>query len=90
MEVRPNIDRFLHHLDVERNFSAQSLRAYAYDLRQFEEFLAARGNADLAAVDHLGLLAYLAQMGERNYERRSIARKLASVRSLFRWLHTRG
>lgn len=90
MEVRPNIDRFLHHLDVERNFSAQSLRAYANDLRQFEEFLATRGNADLAAVDHLALRAYLAQMGERNYERRSIARKLASVRSLFRWLHKRG
>jgi site-specific recombinase XerD len=35
MEIRPTIDRFLHHLEVERNFSAQSLRAYATDLRQF-------------------------------------------------------
>ena len=90
MEVRPNIDLFLLHLNVERNFSAQSLRAYAGDLKQFEEFLGARGTTDLAAVDHMCLRAYLAQMGERGYERRSIARKLASARSLFRWLHKRG
>lgn len=90
MEIRPTIDRFLDHLDVERNFSGQSLRAYASDLRQFEEFLAVRGTTCLTAVDHLCLRAFLAQMGERNYERRSIARKLASVRSLFRWLHKRG
>ncbi|MBX3472925.1 MAG: tyrosine recombinase XerC [Planctomycetes bacterium] len=90
MDTRTTIDRFLHHLEVERNFSAQSLRAYATDLRQFEEFLAERATADLCAVDHLALRAWLAGMSERNYERRSIARKLASVRSLFRWLHKRG
>jgi len=90
MEIRPTIDRFLHHLEVERNFSAQSLRAYATDLRQFEEFLAERATASLTSVDHLSLRAWLAGMSERNYERRSIARKLASVRSLFRWLHKRG
>ncbi|MBE7493022.1 MAG: tyrosine recombinase XerC [Planctomycetes bacterium] len=90
MDTRPTIDRFLHHLEVERNFSAQSLRAYATDLRQFEEFLAERGTPGLAAVDSLALRAWLAGMTERNYERRSIARKLASARSLFRWLHKRG
>jgi len=90
MEVRPTIDRFLEHLDVERNFSGQSLRAYATDLRQFEAFLAEHGVSSLTGVDHLALRGWLAQMGELGYERRSIARKLASVRSLFRYLHKRG
>lgn len=90
MDPRATIERFLNHLDVERNFSEQSLRAYATDLRQFSEFLDARGTADLGSVDNLTLRAYLAGMSEANYGRRSIARKLASVRSLFRFLHRRG
>lgn len=90
MDPRATIERFLNHLDVERNFSEQSLRAYATDLRQFTEFLDARGAADLSTVDNLILRAYLAGMSEANYGRRSIARKLASVRSLFRFLHRRG
>lgn len=90
MDPRATIERFLNHLDVERNFSEQSLRAYATDLRQFTVFLDARGAADLSTVDNLILRAYLAGMSEANYGRRSIARKLASVRSLFRFLHRRG
>ncbi|MBK8207539.1 MAG: tyrosine recombinase XerC [Planctomycetes bacterium] len=89
MEPRQTIERFLEHLDVERNFSDQSLRAYAGDLKQFAEFLDARAVADLAQVEHLNLRAWLAQLSEHGYERRTIARKLASVRSLFRFLHRR-
>lgn len=90
MDPIRTIERFLEHLDVERNFSEQSLRAYRTDLRQFAEFLHEKGTEDLSAVEHLTLRAYLAGMSERNYGRRSIARKLASVRSLFRFLHRRG
>lgn len=90
MNPQNTIDRFIEHLDVERNFSPQSMRAYSSDLRQFSEFLVDRERDDLATVDHLLLRGYLAGMSERDYGRRSIARKLASVRSLFRWLHKRG
>ena len=90
MDPRTTIERFLEHLDVERNFSEQSLRAYGTDLRQFCEFLDEREISDLTRVDNLNLRGYLAGMSEANYGRRSIARKLASVRSLFRFLHRRG
>jgi integrase/recombinase XerC len=89
MEPVPTIERFLQHLDVERNFSAQSLRAYSGDLKQFAEFLSQRTISDLGQVEHLNLRAWLAQLSEHGYERRTIARKLASVRSLFRFLHRR-
>ncbi|MDC1143157.1 tyrosine recombinase XerC [Planctomycetota bacterium] len=90
MDPQAIVDRFIEHLDVERNFSPQSMRAYSTDLRQFCEFLDERERDDLSTVDHLLLRAYLAGMTEQDYGRRSIARKLASVRSLFRWLHKRG
>ncbi|MBX3459765.1 MAG: tyrosine recombinase XerC [Planctomycetes bacterium] len=88
--MRATIERFLEHLDVERNFSDQSLRAYAGDLKQFAEFCDSRAITGLAQVEHLNLRAWLAQLSEHGYERRTIARKLASVRSLFRFLHRRG
>jgi integrase/recombinase XerC len=90
MDTRATIERFLNHLDVERNFSEQSLRAYATDLRQFAEFLDEKALPDLTTLDNLALRGYLARMSEANYGRRSIARKLASVRSLFRFMHRRG
>ena len=89
MDPAATIERFLKHLEIERNFSAQSLRAYATDLRQYAEFLAEKGVANIATVDHLLLRSWLAGLSERNYERRSIARKRASVRSLYRFLHRR-
>ena len=90
MDPRETIERFLEHLDVERNFSEQSLRAYGTDLRQFAEFLDEKETTDLTKVENLTLRGWLAGMSEANYGRRSIARKLASVRSLFRFLHKRG
>lgn len=96
MQIDIAAERFLNHLEVERNFSGESLRAYRNDLLQFRAFLEKRGQLDLATVDHLCLRAYLAETAARpladgkTYERRSIARKLASVRSLFRYLHKRG
>lgn len=89
MEIHGTIIRFLEHLEIERNFSAQSLRAYANDLKQFEEYLGTQGTASLAACTHLTLRGYLAGLSVQDYRRRSVARKLASVRSLFRWLHRR-
>jgi integrase/recombinase XerC len=90
MEPAATVNRFLEHLDVERNFSAQSLRAYAGDLKQFCEFLSTRAITDVTKIEHLNLRAWLAVLSEHGYERRTIARKLASVRSLFRFLHRRG
>ena len=90
MDPRETISRFIEHLDVERNFSEQSLRAYGTDLRQFAEFLDEKSCSDLTKVENLTLRAWLAGMSEANYGRRSIARKLASVRSLFRFMHKRG
>ena len=83
------VDKFLAHLEIERSFSGESLRAYRSDLKQFTDFLDEREIPAMAAIDHLLLRSYLAGMSSGGYGRRSIARKLASVRSLFRYLHRR-
>lgn len=84
---------FLAYLRDQRNYSPATLRAYGADLRQFMRFLAARGARYLnspAAIDTLLIRAYLAWLQEEGEGRATTARKLACLRSLFRYLVREG
>ncbi len=81
---------FLRHLAVERNASAHTLRSYANDLTDFQRFLAGRGTPDMTAADLRLVRAWLAALHARGLAPASVARKLAAVRSCFRFLVRRG
>jgi integrase/recombinase XerC len=81
---------FLRHLAVERNASAHTLRSYANDLTDFQSFLSTRGAAGLAAADSRLVRAWLSALHARGLAPASIARKLAALRSCYRFLVRRG
>ena len=81
---------FLRHLAVERNASVHTLRSYARDLADFQTFITARGAADLCAADLRVVRAWLAALHARGLAPASVARKLAAVRSCYRFLVRRG
>ena len=81
---------FLRHLAVERNASAHTLRSYANDLSDFQTFLTTRAAGDLRAADSRLVRAWLAALHGRGLAPASIARKLAAVRSWYRFLVRRG
>src|SRR4029453_4653260 len=81
---------FLRHLAVERNPSAHTLRSYANDLTEFQRFLVARGAPDMTAADLRLIRAWLAAVRARGVAPASVARKLAAVRSCYRFLVRRG
>ncbi len=83
------VSAFLENLAVERGASAHTLRNYATDLREFAGFLERQG-ASPATADARLVRAYLAWLHQRRLAKSSIARKLASVRSCFRFLARRG
>jgi len=85
------VDRFLGYLDSERGASPQTLRAYAADLAAFADFAAPEADDfDPAAVNTVQLRHYLAHLRSRGPARATIARKVASLRSLFRYLLREG
>lgn len=86
------IERFDHYLDVERNYSIHTRQAYQRDLAEFSAFLIRHGGNSpdhLRRLDTLLLRRYLAEQHKRN-QRTSIARKLSSLRSFFRYLVREG
>lgn len=77
---------FLQHLR-ERNASAHTIKAYAGDL---ENFCAYAGSRGWKQIDHIAIRGFLAQLYEKGLSKTSVARALAAVRSLYRWLAREG
>jgi integrase/recombinase XerC len=90
------IDEFMRHLKYERNASDHTLRNYESDLVQFYDHVAppdGKGNrreVDVVAIDHLTIRDYLASLYEKNKKKSSIHRKLAALRTFFRYLCREG
>jgi len=82
---------FCRYLETERNVSPHTLSAYRLDLEQLALFVTreASRSAEIADVDHLLLRRYLAQMG-KHAKKSSVGRKLAAIRSFFRFLLREG
>ena len=84
------VSAFLQYLAGERGASAHTLRGYAADLAEFRRFLRATRVGGWEDVDARALRGYLAWLHGRGLAKSSIARKLAAVRSCFRFLTRRG
>jgi integrase/recombinase XerC len=88
---REGLRDFLAHIANERQLSPRTVRAYTDDLAEFADFLTAYYGTpewSWAGVDRLAIRSFMGDCAtRRRLSKRSIARKLSSVRSLFRFLH---
>ena len=85
--MRRFIEKFINYLRVEKGSSPHTVKNYSLDLEAFAIFL---GDKDINSVDHLFLRRFLAEMRSKNYAKRTIARKLASLRTFFKFLYREG
>ena len=86
----PAIAAFLRYLLAERAASSHTVRSYRADLLDCVAFLARRGLGALVDADARVVRGYLADLHARGLARTSIARRLATLRSFFRYLTRRG
>lgn len=89
--MRREIDTFIQYLTSERSSSPHTVEAYRRDLDQFADFIHREVDSSLTIheLTHLHIRRYLAHL-HKGLEKSSIGRKLASIRSLFRFLLRRG
>ena len=78
---------FLRYLELEKNSSLLTIQNYATDIKLFITFLQKRvGNVSWENVTVLDIRAYLALMNDEKYARRTIARRISSLRSFYKFL----
>jgi len=98
--ANPLFQKFLTYIEHERNFSVHTVRCYTADLAQFAEFLCNGAPEDglderevsgrIRKVAPLDLRRYLADLKRSDYSRATVARKLATLRSFYKFLAREG
>jgi integrase/recombinase XerC len=71
----------------ERNVSLHTIKAYTGDLANFSAYI---GSRKWSEIDHVTVRGFLSQLYEKRLSKTSVARSLAAVRSLYRWLAVEG
>lgn len=90
MDTLPSpAESFLRHLDRDKNYSAHTRLNYRIDLRHFFEFLKQDATQPEGA-DRLKMRSYLAHAASKGYAKRTLARKLATLRSFYRYFVREG
>jgi len=84
--VEKGVDQFLRHLR-ELNASPHTIKAYAHDLDVFGTYI---GRSTWKQIDHVRIRGFLSHLYDKGLSKTSVARGLAAVRSLYRWLAREG
>jgi integrase/recombinase XerC len=89
------ISKYLQYLKIERNASVHTINSYGNDLSQLLDFAAREFNKEsrhvqVDEIDRLTIRLWLGELSENGMARNTIARKVASVRSFFKYCFKRG
>lgn len=80
---RELVNFFLDHLSIERRLSPHTITSYSTDLEQFIAFIEPRGLLEVQAMD---VRKWLISLSDDTIQNRSINRKLATLRTFYKYL----
>ncbi len=85
MEIREVSKKFLSDLQNLKRYSDNTVKSYGIDLKDFTLYCIERSNPDIESINTRFIKSYLAVLNERELNKKSISRKLAAIRSLFKY-----
>ena len=93
--MRSIIDKYLKYLQVERNASVHTITSYNNDLTSFNEFCSRQfekepESVDIQQITRLTIRLWLGELSELEMAKSTIARKVAALRSFFKYCFKRG
>lgn len=80
-----NLERFIEYLYKEKNYSAETIKAYEYDIVTYVDFLVLK-DLDYLTVKYDGVRLWIVELSEQGVSNRSINRKMSSLRSYYKFL----
>src|SRR3989338_2167045 len=81
------IQKFITYLEIEKNASPHTVINYRIDLKEFDDSIRDKG---LDQITYLDIRLFLAHLKDKNFSKRSVARKMAALRSFFKFLYRDG
>ena len=93
--MKKAVAKYLRYLKVERNASPHTITSYKNDLTQFltfcaEHFGVDEGEVAVESIKRLTIRLWLGELSEEGLSKSSISRKVAAVRSFFKYCFKRG
>ncbi len=87
MNMKKLINDFAIYLKNNRNYSKHTILAYENDLLQYYQYLlSSRRHESIDEINHFAIRKYIVHLKENNLARKSIARKVSTIRSFFKYL----
>ena len=77
------LSEFYNYLEVEKRYSSNTINAYKRDLTYFNNYLKSE---QIETIDDLIIKNYLASLYSNKASKKTIARKISSIRSFFNYL----
>ncbi len=88
--IREQVNDFLNFLNYEKKYSSNTLRAYSKDLNDFLFFMEKETIKSLVNIKKQHIHQFLYFLSLKKHKERTVARKLASIKSLFNFLNKKG
>lgn len=87
-----SVASFLNYLTVEKNCSPLTVSNYRRDIQVFTAYMSDKGYSNFAwpSLTVLQIRGYLAYMSDKNFARRTIARRISALRSFYKYLVREG
>jgi integrase/recombinase XerC len=84
------LEHFIQYLSFEKRYSPHTIGAYEHDVQQFIDFAELTSQKDLQEVNSFLVRGWIVQLIDDGISNRSVNRKLASLRTYFKWLRKEG
>jgi len=85
-DVSVSVKLFFEYLQMERNYSQYTIEHYQLDLRDFCDFMAEQSLKNFSDIEYSDVRLYLTMLFEKKLARKSVARKISSMRSFYKFL----
>jgi len=87
--MRQFLKKFLDYLNLQKNYSSNTIRGYKRDILQFINFLKKIKIKSFKSISYEDFLSYLGYLRNYGYSETTIGRKVASLKSFFKFLSAR-
>lgn len=84
--MEQEIELFLDYIGIEKKYSDYTITNYEEDIKIFVDFLKTEGINKFKNVDYQVVRIYLRKLHEENLSKKTIARRISTLRSLFKYL----